>query len=258
MKRIEFIAPVESMRGNLGSKQFLVYNPNNNRAFDSIEGQLNPALNYEPRLIGAKGKRNYFCVKTKSTCHLTPSVKSAMANLGGVGAIYSALVRDKMSNVYINAKGCYDDAVAGGYTGTFRKYMYSFIKQALDAKESTIDITTTNHSVSIDNPWYNHLNYDIVSNSISKTLLIKFFFELFYNGGFPCYDVFINGTKYVMSAGWENVQTFNCKFYNGFEVGRDISEDIVVKFANNWVFLKDKNGNTIADFEPNGEYFANL
>lgn len=175
MKRIEFIAPVESMRGNLGSKQSLVYNPNNNRAFDSIEGQINPALNYEPRLIGARGKRNYFCVKTKSSVNLTPRMKSAMANLGGVGAIYSALVRDKMSNVYINAKGCYDDAVAGGYTDTFRKYMYSFIKPALVAKEEVISITTANHSVEIDNPWVYAYEPNI---QISTELLVKFWGNL--------------------------------------------------------------------------------
>lgn len=171
MKRIEFIAPIDSMRGNLGGKQSLVYAPNDNRAFESIDGQLNPALNYEPRLIAAKGKRRYFCVKTKSTCHLTPRYKNTMANLGGVGAVYSALVRNKSSQLYQNAYGCYLDEKAAGYDGTFRKYMYGFIKSALDAKNANIDISTANHRVVIDNPFVKTGVSNITINSAS---LIKF------------------------------------------------------------------------------------
>lgn len=174
MKRIEFIAPVESMRGNLGSKQALVYAPNNNRAFDSIEGQLNPALNYEPRLIGAKGKRNYFCVKTKSSNHLTTLSKTTMANLGGVGAVYGAVVRDKSQMVYINAQACYHDAQADGYEGTFRKYMYGFIKPALDNKEVII-IESTNHYVEITNPWTDTGEYNI---PIQINVVAKFWMQL--------------------------------------------------------------------------------
>lgn len=153
MKRIEFIAPVESMRGNLGEKQTLVYAPNNNRAYDSIMDKVNPALNYEPRLIASKGRRNYFSVKTKSSVHLTQKAKTAMSLLGGVGAIYAALVSDKTAAVYVDTYACYQDAVDGGYTGTFRKWLYGRINYALKNKLAAIEITTRLHSSVINNPW---------------------------------------------------------------------------------------------------------
>ena len=97
-----------------------------------------------------------------------------MANLGGVGAIYSALVRNKSAQVYIDAQLCYAAAVANGYEGTFRKFMYSYIKPALDAKNPTIDIDIEKTSVSIDNPWVNKL----FSLMVSQNSLIKFWQNL--------------------------------------------------------------------------------
>lgn len=183
MKRIEFIAPVESMRGNLGSKQTLVYAPNNNRAYDSYDDQLNPALNYEPRLIGAKSKRNYFCVKTKSSVRLTNNAKTAMSLLGALGAMYGGLVRDKMSNVYINAKGVYDDYVAAGYSGTFRKFLSGPIMDALRNKDMLIVLDSANHHVEITNPWVAVKKTDPAWNvAVPYDIYAKFFNKLG-NGG---------------------------------------------------------------------------
>lgn len=39
MKRIEFIAPVEAMRGNLSGKQDLLYVENDNKAYEGPVGQ---------------------------------------------------------------------------------------------------------------------------------------------------------------------------------------------------------------------------
>lgn len=183
MKRIEFIAPVKSMRGNFGSKQALVYAPNNNRAYDSYDDQLNPALNYEPRLIGAKSKRNYFCVKTKSSVRLTSSAKTTMSLLGALGAMYGGLVRDKMSNVYINAKGVYDDFVAAGYSGTFRKFLSEPIMDALRNKDMLIVLDSANHHVEITNPWVAVLTTDPAWNVAVPYDIYAKFFNMLGNGG---------------------------------------------------------------------------
>ena len=53
MKRIEFIAPVESMRGNLSGNQSLEYALNNNPAYDAPDG-VQYARNYQPRLAPIK------------------------------------------------------------------------------------------------------------------------------------------------------------------------------------------------------------
>lgn len=181
MKHIEFISPVAAIRGNMSGTQQLKYPLHDNRAFEGPDGSVNYARNYRPSYIGTKRASDGRCsfqTKRKSANHLTAKAKSAMANLGGVGAIYSALVRDKSAQVYLDALACYQDAVNAGFVGTFRKYMYGFIQSALDAKDATIDITTPNHHVSIDNPWVKDGEINI---SVNSNLIVKFWLELAQN-----------------------------------------------------------------------------
>ena len=197
------------MRGNFGSKQALVYAPNNNRAYDSYDNQLNPALNYEPRLIGAKSKRNYFCVKTKSSVRLTNNAKTAMSLLGALGAIYGGLVRDKMSTLYINSKGVYDDYVAEGYSDTFRKFLSGPIMDTLRNHMLHIILNSTNHHAEITNPWVAVQPTDPAWNvDIPFDIYAKFFNKLgnggtYYVNGEP--SCFTNAGKlwyyYVSSGG---------------------------------------------------------
>lgn len=92
MKRIEFIAPVESMRGNLGSKQDLRYAENDNKAFDAPDGRQY-ARNYQTRYVGAKRASDglkIFQVKTKAATNLSALTRKNMSVLGGTGAIIGA------------------------------------------------------------------------------------------------------------------------------------------------------------------------
>lgn len=103
MKRIEFIAPVEAIRGNLSGKQTLEYPLNGNPAYDAPAGK-HYATNYKPRFIGAKRASDgltYFGVKTKSAINKTAKSTLAMAVLGGCGAIVGAILADKSSALYI-------------------------------------------------------------------------------------------------------------------------------------------------------------
>lgn len=222
MKRIEFIAPVESMRGNLGEKQTLVYAPNNNRAYDSVMDKVNPALNYEPRLIASKGRRNYFSVKTKSSVHLTQKAKTAMSLLGGVGAIYAALVSDKTAAVYVNTYACYQDAVEGGYTGTLRKWLYGRISYALKNKLEVIEITTRQHSASISNPWVARYSNVRIDNAI----LVKFW-NIFATNPI---EFTVSGQKGVAHMGDSFDTVVNGGDYNvlGMTVSYDIAGDTVM------------------------------
>ena len=55
MKRIEFISPVEAMRGNLSrTKQTLLYAENDNPAWDAPVDKRSYARNYQPIFVGAK------------------------------------------------------------------------------------------------------------------------------------------------------------------------------------------------------------
>lgn len=92
MKRIEFIAPVESMRGNLGSKQDLRYAEDDNKAYEAPDGRQY-ARNYQTRYIGAKRASDglkIFQVKTKAATNLSALTRKNMAVLGGTGAIVGA------------------------------------------------------------------------------------------------------------------------------------------------------------------------
>ena len=86
MKRIEFIAPVEAIRGNMSGKQTLLYAENNNPAFDAPEG-VQYARNYTPRYIGhrrAKDGQVYFSVKRKAATKINTTSKITMAALGTI------------------------------------------------------------------------------------------------------------------------------------------------------------------------------
>lgn len=86
MKRIEFIAPVEALRGNMSGKQTLVYAQNDNPAYDAPEGRQY-ARNYKPRYIGyrrAKDGAVYFGVKRKSATKVDAASKITMAALGTI------------------------------------------------------------------------------------------------------------------------------------------------------------------------------
>lgn len=183
MKRIEFIAPVEAMRGNLSGKQNLVYAENDNKAYESPVGGVNYARNYTNRFIGAKRAKDglkYFAVKTRTATHLTAAAKRAMALLGGAGAIYASIVRDKTSQLYINCKAQYEALVAAGSTKTFRQSLMDVLRAGLVAKSATIAYAGPAGTIpEIDNPWCN--NGTTINVSVGNDILVKFWDQLAFN-----------------------------------------------------------------------------
>lgn len=180
MKRIEFIAPVESMRGNLSGAQKLEYPTNNNAAYEGPVGSVNYARNYGARFIGAKiaksGKK-YFTVRTKSANHLTSKSKKAMALLGGAGAIYAALI--KAAALKAQAEAVFAKAQELGDVRSFRKFMMDYIRAAIIEHKATIALNIAGTSVSIDNPWGKFSGS--LNISISDTVRIKFWSQLVNN-----------------------------------------------------------------------------
>lgn len=181
MKRIEFIAPVEAMRGNLSGKQDLLYAENDNKAYEGPVGQTNYARNYSPRFIGAKVAKSgqkYFTVRTKSANHLTAKAKHAMALLGGTGAMYAAIVANKTSTLY---QACYNQWLAltstAGMTDSFRKSLSDVIRAGLASKQAHILYTGPNGAVSIDNPWraQDTQNPNVL---VPQHIIVKFWTEL--------------------------------------------------------------------------------
>lgn len=196
MKRIEFIAPVEAMRGNLSGKQDLLYPSNDNKAYEGPVGSVNYAQNYAPRFVGAKIAKTghkYFTVRTKSANHLTAKSKKAMALLGGAGALYAALLKTPAK--LTTAQSLWNYAQEHGDTRSFRAYMMDFFRQGLIAHVAAFTAQVASISLSIDNPWGKFSgSLDI---QISNAIRVKFWTELVTGGiGFS-----VNGMKGVSLTG---------------------------------------------------------
>lgn len=182
-KRIEFIAPVEAMRGNLSGAQKLVYAENDNPAYDGPVGSVNYARNYSPRFVGAKiassGKK-YFTVRTKSASHLTLKAKKGMALMGGTGAIVASILRQKTATPYNNIMAQYIELQQLGENRTFRKYVSDIVRQALATHAANIVFAGPRPTYSIKNPWNDASMTE--GAEVSQRILVKFWEELAVNG----------------------------------------------------------------------------
>jgi len=90
MRSIEFLAPVEAMRGNLSGKQTLKYPTKDNSAWQAPSGVRSYARNYATRYIGSKRAadgRKFFSVKQRSAVFNSPAQRQAQALLGASKAI---------------------------------------------------------------------------------------------------------------------------------------------------------------------------
>ena len=136
MKQIEFIAPVEAMRGNLSrSKQTLLYADNDNPAWDAPENKRSYARNYQPIFVGAKvakSGRKYFAIKTKTAITITPAVKLRMALLAVSSEIANVLDRDL--RVIDDLQTLYTANHPVGWS--FKRWMMNYIRQGLADKRA--------------------------------------------------------------------------------------------------------------------------
>lgn len=161
------------MRGNLSGRQFLEYG-DGKTAYDAIEaGSRESANNYQPRLVARVVRidrptmlRN-FQVRTRHSVNMTAAMKHNLALMGGVGAIFAAVVSDKTSAIY-------NDCVqACPKKMTLRGWMSPIIRQGLAAKDSAITIA---EGIDIQNPWISGGSGTLVT--IPQTVLDKFASEL--------------------------------------------------------------------------------
>ena len=201
MKKIEFIAPVEAMRGNLSGTQDLLYAENDNKAYESPVGSRNYARNYQPRFIGAKRAANglkYFQVRTKSAVGLSIKAKHQMALLGGAGAIIGAILANKNSDMYRAAVYSFENSSAPETAKkSLRSYLTWMIQRNLERKSrhcfsGLLNATTTFY---IANPWVTGAEASAATVNISSEVLIKFASEL---ADPSIFQVTIGETKFVL------------------------------------------------------------
>ena len=176
MKKIEFIAPVASMRGNLSGNQILQYAENNNPAFEAPTG-LQYAKNYQPRFIGAKRSKDgytYYSTKTKSATLINADSLERMALLGGSAAWYNAAI--KSMELY-QAMQLFWRAVKDSYPSyTFKQLMMEMFRQCLKSKEEHVAFTVSGSTTYAANPWC--VGATGIASPISEEVLIKFWLQL--------------------------------------------------------------------------------
>lgn len=209
MQKIEFIAPVEAMRGNLSGKQVLEYAENNNPAFEAPAGRQY-AKNYQPRFIGAKRASSglkYFAVKTKSATLINSGSKLTMALLGGAGAILAGVAHNAVLRARCEAT--FELAKKAGQTSarTYRKFMTDILIAQLSDKNPIISLAVSDgeesSSFAIQNPWCYNEQHGGIRVEVSNSVLVKFWNELALN---PIIFT-IDGRKGVAHGG-EDADTF--------------------------------------------------
>jgi hypothetical protein len=180
MKRIEFVLPVESMRGNLSGEQTLVYAQNNNSAYEAPNG-TQYARNYQGRYIGSKVSKSglkYFNVKTKSATVLNDSTRLTMGTLAGVAAIRSALMKDHAQDYAQIIANLVIEVTQGIISGTGKRTVMSLFYEKVAAMLQTHADTCTfagSTPVVLKNPWTNTAApAGAISVTISNALWIKY------------------------------------------------------------------------------------
>ena len=199
MKRIEFIAPVSAMRGNLSGAQNLKYPTQDNKAYEGPVGEMNYARNYTPRFVGNKRAadgQKYFSVKTSSANHLTVKSKHAMAVLGGVGSLISAIYRTKTSSTYIALRAQWQALQGVGDTRTFRKYLTDGLRAMIEGKQKSVVFAGPKPPVTIVSNWNGDENPTV---TIGNNILAKFWDELAIDGIYFTVD----GQKGIAKDGWD-------------------------------------------------------
>lgn len=223
-RRISYIAPIESMSGNLSGNQELEYPTNDNKAWDAPEDGASYARNYKPRYVANVRRsdgRLYFAVKQRTATRINTDTKMTMAVLGGFGAIYAAILNDNslktaLTNLYLPQKA------AGAFSGSFREFCADKIVAMLQNRQVaaafpayTMPGGIVVPSVTIRSPWFE----TAVTGSevtISKNTVVKFWTQL--AGGDEYFVGKHRGILPINAVGqtWEDITTKTFKGVAGW------------------------------------------
>lgn len=192
MRRIEFIAPVDAMRGNLSGNQQLRYPTANNAAWDAPANKRSYANNYGTRYVGAKRSKDghkYFAVKQRSATLINSATKTNMALLAASSVVANILAQDLA--VQTSLLAFYDVSAAKRSGWTFKRYLQEGAREGLAAKThitfaAEAEVPVSDDVVVISNPYINTALPEgghSINDQYPAELLIKFLPQLS-NGGF--------------------------------------------------------------------------
>lgn len=238
MKRIEFIAPVEAMRGNLSGAQKLVYAKNDNPAWDAPEGK-SFARNYKPRFIGAKRAANgatYFATKVRSAINNSTKTKVAQAVLGSMPMLQDGVETNLSLNG--NLYACYNASKQKAQGYSLRKYFIEKVQSQVSRGAATITIMersgSRTYTCAFANPYIKPGTSSADTIGFDSEIMDKFFDQLSNGKRFEVEGVgdgiFFNGWA------WNDLITTESGTYNilGATSAKVGSTDYV-KFGDMWL-----------------------
>lgn len=153
------------MHGNISGRQALLYNGAD--AYSIGVGDSVAANNYMPRIIvmvrdqHGRYERKFFQVRTRNTVNMTSAYRLAVSALGGAGALFGSLVRNKAQIYY--------DCLALCPKGmTLRQFVFPLLAAGLRTKAANIVI---GDGVAIVNPW---ISTETPNVPVGRAVLDKF------------------------------------------------------------------------------------
>lgn len=243
MRKIEFIAPVEAMRGNLSGDQKLTYPTQNNAAWDAPEGKRSYATNYRPTYIGAKRSadgKTFFATKRRQAVKMSDAVRLQMAVLSASSVIANILMTNL--SVVADLEARYRQTAPEGWS--FKRWIMDTIKDALRNKQHFAFMGTSLGALFVKNPYLSTpapAGGTSIDSSYPTDLLVKFWMQL-------ADDAISYKVNSQIGIARENA-TFNSLEGDGLNVlNLDESDQIG---GSNYVVIKDT---TLYLIAPDGTY----
>lgn len=173
MRRIEFIAPIESMRGDLSGGEKNTYLGGKD-AYNAAGGGILHAENYSKRYIGSKKSANgkkFFSLRTAATVNMA-ATRHSMAAFGGTASLASYVKKDltlmgPLKVLFLALKQPNE---------TYSKWLYNKLYLTIYDKQASVTITDGSTSVTINNPWVS--GGTGTSEPVPQTIIDKFASEL--------------------------------------------------------------------------------
>jgi hypothetical protein len=180
MRKIEFIAPVEAMRGNLSGNQKLTYPTQNNAAWDAPENKRSYATNYRPTYVGAKRSadgKTFFATKRRQAVKMSEAARLQMAVLSASSVIANILMYNL--TVVSGLTERYKQTAPEGWS--FKRWIMDNIKDALRNKQHFAFMGTSLGALFVKNPYLSTAapaGGTSIDSSYPKDLLSKFWMQL--------------------------------------------------------------------------------
>lgn len=256
-RKINYIDPVDSVQGLLGSKQDLRYAEKDNKGYFSPAGKVNAARNYQTRMIGMVRTRSgskYYAVRKKSSFNANPATIRACALMAAARLIAQSWMEDL--NVVVWAQQYFSRHALQNQYRSFYQWMFNEAYWRIAAGE--VHWTFNDDGVTRnlgDSPWQVSPNTQSI-RSVPQTMMVKFWSQLVSNG---CY-IFINGQRCPFIDGWglDNLEAHGyVNIMDVFEA--DVGDTVYFRVGSYWLTYHDGTYVGIGPISPDAKlYFTTV